>query len=277
MEECLVRKSTGECVPFDPEHIKRTLRRAGASLADIEDVLRDVRARIRNGMTTRDVASEVDRSLWQRNRRVAMTYGLKHALYRLGPAGFVFEKYLCALLGATGYSTELPEEYQGGCVKQEVDIAARQKGLAFAIEAKLRQQSSDVVDLKITLTTYARFLDLLDGAALHQCPKFDAPWVMTNGNFSDRAAKYAMCKGMKLTGWNYPEGEGLNTIIDRTGLYPLTIIRELTARELAEFAAVDILLCQQLTGEESQDIARRTGLPLSRIAELASLASEIVR
>lgn len=244
-------------------------------MAEIEDVLRDVRTNIRSGVSTRDVATEVDRAIFQRNRAVAMKYGLKQALQRLGPAGYQFEKYLAALLQATGYITELPEEYQGGCVRQEVDVVAVKGAQASAIEAKLRQESSDVIDLKIVLTAYARFLDLLDGAALHRCPKFDRFWVMTNGHFSEPAMMYAKCKGMPLTGWNYPDGQGLNAIIDRTGLYPLTIVRELSMKELHAFSQADIMLCQQLTNDEAESVARRTELPQSRIEELMELAGQL--
>lgn len=277
MEEVLIRKATGDRVAFNADAIRVTVRRAGATHDEAEAVIRDVRERIQNGMTTRDVYTEVEKALQRRNRGLAAKYGLKQALYRLGPAGFHFEKYLVALFRAHDFTAELPEEYQGGCVKQEVDLALHKADRAYAVEAKLRQENARVVDLKIALTTYARFLDLLDGAALQRCPKFDAMWIVTNGHFSDRAAMYAKCKGMLLTGWNYPEGQGLNTMIDRTGLYPLTIIRELSTRELAAFSAVDIMLCRDIVRDEPENISRRTGLPQSRIEELVILAGEIVQ
>lgn len=275
MEECLIVKSTGVCVPFDAEHIRASVRRAGGSSNEAEEVIREVRQQIKSGMTTRDVLTLVDRALLKRNHAVATRYGLKQALFRLGPAGFHFEKYLAALLRAIGYETEIPEEFQGGCVKQEVDVVAQKQERSYAIEAKLRQANSAVVDLKIALAGYARYLDLLDGAALQRCPHFDVFWIITNGEFSDRAVKYAACKGMQLTGWNYPKGQGLNTMIDHSGLYPLTIIRELTTKELDAFSAAEIMLCRQLTHEEPEYLARRTGIGQTRIEELIELAAEL--
>lgn len=271
----MIIKASGEQVKFDAERIRRTMRRVGAASDVVEVVVRDVRAAVRPGMSTREILSLAQRTLAKYDRATAAKYDLKGALYRLGPAGFHFERYLAALLRAQGFETELPDVYQGGCVKQEVDVTARKQGKQFAIEAKLRQATADMVDLKVVMTQYARFLDLLDGAALHRCPKFDAAWVITNGQFSETAKHYAMCKGVLTTGWNHPEGQGLNTLIDRTGLYPLTIIPGFTAAELEAFSRADVMLCKELAQEEPEHLARRTGLSLSRIGELAEQAGEI--
>ena len=73
-----------------------------------------------------------------RSPSLACRYGLRDALGKLGPAGFLFEQYLAALLARTGYTTELPDEFHGACVQHEVDVVAHKQGKTYAIEAKFR-------------------------------------------------------------------------------------------------------------------------------------------
>lgn len=194
---------------------------------------------------------------------------LREALFALGPEGFYFEQYLAGLLTAEGYETALPDEYQGSCVKHEVDIAATKGGKIFAIEAKFRNTQNDVVHLKDVMASYARYLDLLDGAALNLCPRFAEFWIVTNSMFSERAAQFGRCKGMKLIGWEFPDrANGLAAMIDRLGRYPITILRGLTKTELTVLAKADIMTCHDLSRHEPAATAHRTGLSQGRVEEL---------
>lgn len=239
-------------------------------------VLRDVRSGLQNGATTKALYSAVHTSLCRTNRGAACRYTLRDALGDLGPAGFHFEKYIAALLAASGYTTELPDELRGASVLHEIDVVARQNGKAIAIECKFRNAIRDSVHLKDTLAGYARYLDLLDGADLGLCPRFQEFWIVTNTMFSDRAVTYGTDKGLKLVGWKHPDGKGLAAMIDRTRLYPITVIRELTKSELGAFSHAGLMLCQDFTRHEPSELAHRTGLPQSRIEELVDLASEVL-
>lgn len=198
---------------------------------------------------------------------------LRDALFALGPEGFLFERYLAGLLAALGYETELPDEYQGSCVKHEVDIAATKDGKMFAIEAKFRNSQNDTVHLKDVMASYARYLDLLDGAALNLCPRFAEFWIVTNNAFSERAAQFGRCKGMKLIGWEFPDrANGLMAMIDRLERYPVTLLRGLTKTELFVFAKAGIMTCHDLSLREPSETAHRTGLSQSRVEELVEAA-----
>lgn len=275
MEGVVLIKSNGDHVPFDAERIAESVRRAGGASVDVAAIVAEVQKMVRTGMTTKEVYATVHHAIARRSPFVACRYGLRDALRRLGPAGFYFEKYLAALLARTGYRTEMPDEFQGACVRHEIDVVAHQGDKTYAIEAKFRNGLGDHVDLKDTLACYARYLDLLDGAAVQLCPRFDAFWIVTNGKFSDRAMQYAKCKGMPLIGWSYPDrASSLAGMIDRSGLYPITVLG-ISASELAACAHAGMLLCDDLTKHESVDIAHRVGISQSRAEELIELAAGV--
>ncbi len=275
MEGKIIIKSRGAHVAFDAERVRQSVRRACGAAVDVDAVVAEVVQAVRTGMTTKDVYAAVQHALTRRAPAAACRYGLRDALLQLGPAGYYFEKYLASLLARTGYVTELPEELQGACVKHEVDVVARKDGRQYAIEAKFRNSIGDVVHLKDVLASYARYLDLLDGAALQLCPRFNAFWIMTNGKFSDRAAAYGAHKGMPLIGWNHPDhATGLAGMIDRSGLYPVTVLG-ITKAELGAFANAGMMTCDDLTKHESVDIAHRAGISQSRAEELIELAAAV--
>lgn len=274
-EDFAIIKASGAAVLFDVGRIRSSVLRAGATPAQAEEVVHEVGKAAHAGMATRDVAVLVKDALTRRNIGAAWRYGLRAALLRLGPAGFQFEKYVAALWAAQGYATELPEEFEGGCVRHEVDVVARKGGRAFALEVKFRNRAGDIVNLKDVMAAYARYVDLLDGAALRRCPHFDEFWIVTNGGFSERGERFGRCKGLRLIGWNYPEGRGLARIIDHLGFYPLTIVPDLTKREFEAFTQADSVLCKDLLGSEAVELAHRTGLPQSRVEELIDIAAQL--
>ncbi len=275
MEGVTIIKHNGARVPFDVERVRQSIRRAGGADVDVDAVVAAVQKSIHANTTTNDVYRTVQHELARRTPGVACRYTLRDALLQLGPAGFYFEQYLAALLARTGYVTELPDEFQGSCVQHEVDVVAKKDGKEFAIEAKFRNRLGDVVHLKDVMASYARYLDLLDGAALQLCPRFHAFWIVTNGKFSDRAAKFGTCKRMPLIGWSFPNRtSGLASMIDRTGLYPVTVLG-ISQHELAACADANMLLCDDLTKHEPADIAHRLNIPQSRAMELIELAGEV--
>lgn len=60
------------------------------------------------------------------------------------------------------------------------------------------------------------------------------------------AIQYGTCAGLKLIGWNYPKGNSLNYLIDKTGLYPLTALTSLTKKEKQRLLSSNIVLCKEI-------------------------------
>jgi len=54
-------------------------------------------------------------------------YALKRVTMKLGPAGFVFERYVVRTLESYGYATEVGKHVLGYCVMHEIDVSAKKK------------------------------------------------------------------------------------------------------------------------------------------------------
>ncbi|OIO52227.1 hypothetical protein COY93_04335 [Candidatus Uhrbacteria bacterium CG_4_10_14_0_8_um_filter_58_22] len=264
----LIKKSNGERVTFNPEKIRATIMRAGASDDLADRVLRRVQPKVRDGMATRRLFAIVHKELRRESQHLAQRYNLRTALLRLGPAGFKFEKYVASILNAYEYAASVPEQdYVGLCVRHEVDVVATKGGRSVVIEAKFRNRFADTVTLRDALATWARYNDLRDGAETNRsCPLFDEIWIVTNGTFSDRAMQFGQCRGINMVGWRM--GQSLAEMVDHTALYPITVIDSLRQWELERFAKNDLLLCREVVTEDPDRLSGRLQLPRSRTRQI---------
>lgn len=267
-----VIKSTGVRVPYDPEKIRRTLVRAGADERVIDRILDGLTPHLKDGMTTKRLFATLKRELQKENRGLARRYDLRDALLRFGPAGYTFERYVSAILTAHGYVSEVPEqELPGTCVSHEVDVVAEKDGRRAMIEAKFRNKFGELVTLKDTLATWARFLDLKGGKA----GGFDECWIVTNGKFSKPALQFGQCKGMKMIGWDSEE-RSLARMVDHAVLYPVTVIENLRQLELEQLAAKGLVLCRDLAARKPASLARAAGLNQERAEKIVRACQEVV-
>jgi len=211
-----VRKRDGRLEEFSKAKIVRTCLRAGASKRVAEKVADEVERRIYDGISTDEVLELVIELLLKHEYPKAERYDLKRSLIRLGPSGFGFEKFVARLLEEYGFETETNVIVQGKCVEQEIDVVAEKAGEKYMIECKFHNLPI-YTGLKEAMYTYARFLDVEE--------HFTKPWIFTNTKFSDEAKRYASCMGIKLTGWSYPENEGIDVLLESKSLYPITILR----------------------------------------------------
>jgi hypothetical protein len=52
--------------------------------------------------------------------------------------------------------------------------------------------------------------------------------------------------GMKITAWDYPEGESLNELIDKVELHPITALSSLSEEKKRLFLEQGIVFCKNL-------------------------------
>lgn len=268
-------KSSGASEIFNPEKLRGGLRRAGVPEALVDRLTHSVSERIRNGTTTKRIATLVHEQLKRENLAGMYRFTLHEALLKLGPAGFKFEKYVGAILEAYGYQVEYPPELRGACVDHEVDIIARKDGATVMIEAKFRNNFQHFVRLKDTMATWSRFQDLKEGAAAGDTPHFDEVWIVSNGRISSRSKKFGTCKGIRMLGWNYPKSASFASFVDHTALYPVTVLHELSQRELERLSGRNLMLCRQIAGMTPQRLARSAKLSVGRAGRIIE-ASKIV-
>ena len=214
MEDIYVRKRDGRIERYDPNKIVRTLLRAGADRRTAERIVSELSKRVYSGMSTDEILSTVLDMLYRFKKTGALRYDLKQSLIRLGPTGFEFEKFVARLLEEYGYRTETNVIVSGECVEHEIDVIAEKDGRRYLVECKFHSIPS-YTGLKEVMYTFARFLDVRG---------FDGVWLFTNTKFSREAIRYANCRGVRLTGWKYPEGEGIESLLEKRRLYPVTLL-----------------------------------------------------
>ena len=269
-------KSTGEKQEFDPEKIRRTCLRAKAPAEITEKIVREISKEIKEGTKTADIYRRVMALLERESPALAGRYDLRNAIIRLGPAGFEFEKYIAMVLAEYGFKTELPPILQGSCTTHEVDISAEKDGRRAMMECKLRVSQEIYISIKDTMSTWARFLDLVEGAGLGLCPHFDEVWLVTNSRFSRDSIQYGHCKNMVMLSWDHPRERPLPAWIEQKGLYPITILRSLQQEMLTKFSGGGIMLLRDIDALSIGEIINRTGISEEILRKLIAEAKDIL-
>jgi len=262
--EPFVLKASGEREPFNSEKVYKACLRAGASQALAESIADQIKGILYDGISTREIYHEVRRLLEASRVEVAARYSLKEALMRLGPAGFPFETYIGELLEEYGYETTLRTIVEGFCVKHELDIVAVEKAgsgsKTHMVECKYHNAPGIITGVKEVMYTYARFLDLKEGWEHGRCGRFDQAWLVCNTRSSLDAQAFARCRSIRLLCWRYPEGEGLESLIDRRALYPITVLLSLKSERVEEFSRNRIMLVKDLVRYDLKRLEALTGL-----------------
>ena len=270
-----VVKASGETEKFDPEKIKRTCLKAGASEELANKIVKEVIRKSYDGISTKEILHIALRLLSKEKPHIAARYDLKGAMFRLGPAGFVFEHFIGEILKEYEYSTKVHNILRGYCVSHEVDIIATRADKSYMIECKYHNLQGIYTGLREVLYTYARFLDLLEGSKQGLCQKFEQPWLVCNTKFSEDTIEYAKCKGIKLIGWSYPEDNSLESLIEKKKLYPITMIRSLDADSLDRLASSDFILAIDLLRIPLKEINSITKISLKKLRTFADEAKGI--
>ncbi len=265
-----VVKETGEREDYDAAKVRDALRRAGLSGKGADGVVEKLEHRLYDGITTRKIYKIVYELLEETTPEASHKYNLKRALLEIGPAGYEFEDFTAKLLALEGYRTEVRQTIQGRCITHEIDVIATRGGDSHLLECKFHNEAGMRCRIQTALYVYARYLDIDEGAKLGMCRKFTAPWLVTNTKFSDDVVKYAECRGMPLLGWRHPLGNSLETRIDKTGCYPITVI-PMSADVRGRMLAKKIITVFDIP-ESAEKLAELAGIALPRAREIVERA-----
>lgn len=231
-----VIKATGEIEPFSEEKVISSLMRAGADLPLAQKIVTKIKPSLYPNIPTFEVYSAIMKDLKKEQRTVADKYNLKKAIMDLGPTGYPFEKFVAGVLAAQEHKTKTNQIIMGKCVSHEVDIVA-QNDKKYMVECKFHSLPGGRTDIKVALYTYARFLDIK-----HQ--GFDSAWLITNTKVTQEVKAYALCMGMRVTAWDYPETDSLNELIDKSGLQPVTCLTTLSEEKKKDLIQRGIIYCR---------------------------------
>ena len=270
-----ITKASGEKAKFNPLKIRRTCLRAGADRFLARKIERLVSVQVREGMPSREILRLIIGLLGKLSPAVSSRYALKEAMLGLGPAGFVFERFIVLLLRAYNYQAHCPPLLMGRCVKHEVDVVAtidssdHKKKEKYLIECKYHNAPGIKTDLQDTLCLWARFDDFRGKG-------FDRPWLVSNTKFSKPAIQYANCRNIKLLGWQYPLEKSLNFLVEEKKIYPITILKHLDKVTAEKLFSQNIILASQLLSRTTEKLNFKTGISKNKLNKLREEARLIL-
>ena len=262
-------KASGIPAKFDRGSIEKSVLRAGASKEFAEDVAEDVEKKVDEGVNTQDILNLTLESLEARPA-IAARYDLKRAIMNLGPSGFPFEEFLSQVLKNYGYKTTVGNHIQGKVVSQEVDVVAENK-FVHMIEAKYHNSPGIYTDTKVAMYTHARFLDVKSNPK----NRFDSAWLVTNTKCTENAVRYAGGIKLKIIAWKYPAKGNLQELIEKKGLYPITIIRGVSDEIKKQLFKAKIVLAKDLANYELSELSKKTELDGNILKDILSEAKSI--
>jgi hypothetical protein len=266
-------KSHGHEQPFDEPKLRTSLLRAGADDDLIKIVLRDVRAKLRQGDSSNAVRRIVMAALRREARHVAGRYNLKRAVMKLGPSGYPFERYWGAVLEQLGFATSFDVIIRGRCVDHEVDVLAAKPKQRRLAECKFHNAPGARTDIQVALYVHARSLDLR--RRKRRPPGRERFELVTNTRFTSDATRYAQCVHLNLVSWDYPAGGSLRELVDRYGLYPISCLSTLQARHLKTLLARRVATCRELV--RRPELLENLGLSDRQVAAVLHEATALQR
>lgn len=236
-----VVKASGEKEPFSEKKVLDSIGRAGINPQIKNMVLSHVKSKLYDNIPTSQIYHHIVEFLDKSETPYAKArYGLKEAIMNLGPTGYPFEDYIADLLASEGYLTRTRNILSGKCITHEIDVIAEKENKKVMIEAKFHNRSGTRTDVGDALYTKARFDDVKDKN------NFDQVWLVTNTKVTQDAIDYAICVGMKILSWDYPNESSLRDLIEKSRLHPITVLNTLSHAQKQQLFENHVVLCKDI-------------------------------
>lgn len=257
-----VTKVSGDVVPFDENKLLHSLERSGASESIINEVLKEVRGHLYEGIPTKHIYRMAFAILKKRTASSAARYQLKQAIAELGPTGYPFERLVGALFEHQGYRVQVGQLVQGRCIQHEVDVIAEKNGTRYMMECKFHADPNRKADVKVPLYIRSRFVDVMESWQRSEHGLDYVGWVVTNARFTTDALDYGRCIGLQLLSWDYPQHGSLKERIDGSKLLPITCLTTLKKSEKQQLLENGVIFCRDIHADPQT--LNGIGLTLSR-------------
>ncbi|MEN8264601.1 MAG: restriction endonuclease [Nitrospirota bacterium] len=270
-----ITKASGLTEELDPAKLRNSLIRSGADPEQAGLIIDSILKEIHPLSNTKKIYRVAKKYLRQINHASGLRYSLKRALFRLGPSGYPFEKYVAEVLKHYGYRTQTGIFIEGKCVRHEIDVFAVKDDEVSLVECKYHNRAGTTSDVKTAMYVHARFQDLKPVINSQYPGKKYNSWLITNTRCTSDAEQYAECSGLQVKSWRYPEGSSLQKMIEDKKLYPVTIISGVKSRLIKTFFDHDIVLIKDLAGMEAEEIELKLSLKKSKAKTLKKQADAL--
>lgn len=269
----MVIKGNGEREEFKAEKLRSSLLNAGADREAAESIVKHIEDELREDITTKEIYEHAHSILKDGRQIAAAQYSLRQAIMELGPTGYPFEKFIGEIYEALGYTIETDRVLKGYCVEHEVDLIAHTENELILGEAKFHNERGITSDVQTALYVKARFDDLRDVEFDYGPRKMTEGLLVTNTKFTRSAVQYGECAGLRLIGWNYPKQGNLQTIINESGLYPVTCLSSIDNVEKKVLTDQGTALCKSV--KKDREYLRSLGFSDQKIDELSAEISAL--
>jgi len=243
-----VVKNSGDLVIFDRTKLKQSLLNSGASQLVVDDVLQRIEKEVYEGIPTKQIYKMAFGLLKKSSHSHAARYNLKEAIQLLGPAGFFFEKYIARIFASEHYETKINLTLQGKCVSHEIDVLIKKNNAIAMVECKFHAGKDAATDVKVPMYILSRFNDLKERKhdVFSANDTISFCWIITSNRFTSDAIDFALCSGLNLLSWDYPEKDNLKTKIETNHLYPITCLTTLSIAEKDKLLVLGVILAKEL-------------------------------
>lgn len=226
---------------FSEEKVIASIKRARIPENLQADVLNHVKSKVYDGITTSEIYHHITEFLGGTPHPYSGSrYSLKESIMALGPTGYPFEDFIARLLEAMGYKASVRQILSGKCISHEIDVLVEKDGRKSFIEAKFHNSPGTRSEVHVALYTKSRFEDVKEKNNIQEA------WIVTNTKTTTDANTYALCVGMKVVSWAYPEGAGLRDLVEKFHLYPVTMLTSLPQTHKLSLLSNHIVLCKDI-------------------------------
>ena len=244
-----VKKASGEEEPFDAGKLKHSLLRAGADEEVAYEIVRNIMDWIYPGISTKKIYYRAISILRSKKTVSALRYKLKQSMFGLGPTGYPFEHFIGLIFKTEGYDDiEVGKVIEGHCVSHEMDVIATNSTDQVLVECKYSSSQGKQVSVQVPLYVRSRVDDII--RKRRELPEYRGMdftgCVVTNTRFSLDSLEFSKCSGIRLLGWDFPEGNGLKEIIEREKIYPVSILSGISKKEKGILMEQGIVACSQI-------------------------------
>jgi hypothetical protein len=265
-------KADGSKQLFDKGKIVRTCMRMGATYDLALTIAEKIESQIYEGIPTSIVFELIFKYMRKYRPGVRHIVDLRQGLSLMGSKP-EFEAFVRLLLANEGFEVRPNQILKGRCVEHEVDAIAKRDGIIYFVEVKHHISYHALTGLDESRIARAVLEDVTESYQMGSVGyKIDKAMIITNARYSDHAIRYGRCRDITQIGWNYPVDNGLEKIIEKLKLYPISCLRGVRFEDRQRLIDSSFVLIKQLPQEDPVELARKTGLLLKTVEEIIEKA-----
>lgn len=258
--------------PFSLKKVYRSVLKSGGSKELAHKISKEIELIVYPDISTKEIFKNIKKKLKKENIETSIRFSLKEGIRMLGPEGFIFEKYIGCLFRENNYIVKTNRWINGKCIDYEIDVLIEKNNNILIGECKYRNKQGERIDVGVCLKSYATFFDIKNGNYFKEEIK---PIIITNAKFTTKAIKYANCQGVELLGWNYPENNGLEYLIENKNLYPITILPSFKQSFINAFFSNEIITIKDILLIDIEKFSKKVNIPISQLEKIKKEAQAL--